>query len=1514
MLRSTPLLLASLLASSALSLTAAAAELTVDTVAGGGIGDGFINSANALSIDPAGAAMVPGSERFLVIERSPGRIRRGDISDTNNNYQVETVVTGLVDPTAICHGPNHFYVADQSNIYRYSADGSTVSMLVGIHPSLTGLVNDHDAVVDAPQAMILHSSGDLLVADTGKNRIIRIFNPASSSPTWKLICGSETVTEILNAPAGLAEDPYDSETLWISDTGNNQIKYATGISNVTPPTPMFFTGDPDRNPGLGEGTPATGGLLNGPRQMMTVGTDYLAVCDTDNNRIVFVVIHFSASTFYDETHIGLLAGDTAGASGNVFGDKYFGDLSTSAWAIPVFSSPQGLVAIDDESGFVCDPVSGRVHRMRFLPNAQNTLFATEFGTGTPTYAGDNWYSYDSESALDSALSNPTDVNSTSDGEVVVTDTGHHRLRRFIPAALAGGTNHRLELIAGSTGPGDSGDGGTEPEKALFNTPESVAELTVAGTTYSVIADTVNGRVRVFNHDSGELFTPSDLIGVVARPVALAASSSGVYIADPDNHQIHFYDVANDFSYVAVGTGGKGNTLGNPLPWEADITEPDALAWDENEKTLYFTSGNLLRTYDDGSLDMLVLSGGGSETALYTPATDFDFGEIDDLAVDPIDGDLYIAQADQQRILRVQAGNHLVGPFAGSQFQAGFDADGVLASEAHFNQPTGLAATDDALYVADAANDRIRRINVNAYDSMPSLAAPLATVTVLQDAVDHAIDVTVNDFEGHGRIVLIGDVANGNLSQQPLSGGGQGSTFLYTPAPGFVGSDSFTVAVTDSQEQFVVETITIDVVDNPVLVDLASASISVDEGDAGDVTITLDRVFAFDVSVQLAASGAAATDIGNLGPHLIPAGVTELVVALSTIEDEIDEADQNASVVVDSVTSDGSTVIGSSSVTITIVDDDEPAPPAVTVSLISSTNSVTEGESIGIAAILDQATTVPVTVNLITNNGIPADQYSLPSSLTIPTGSTSAAGALTIIEDDIDEDDAILAIAIGSATGDTDITVAPGGVLIDVIDDDTVDLPPTTPSVNVASTGPFLLYEWQTTTIRLTLSELSSEAITLGFSASGGLSDADFTGIGSVVIPAGSTTYDMTLSVADDSQAEGPEIGSLTLSSISSGGVIGSATTISLELRDNDADAQAVGIALLDGADPSDLQVNKAYRVYVYGGSGTFTFTAAKVGGSATGPNATGIGYFPGLPLRGTYDLNSDGLIDRGQVVWLTPTEAGTSSFTARNQSDPVDAATIDLTATTMPTTAMPMVTIPTSGGTTVYTAVGGVAPERLQALFDIASANSTDDFKAGHWDAISQQFIDLPAMQAGDLRPTQAFFVATRIATDIGSIGTPGPVPAHLALAPGWNFIALPLLTDDNSPIPLSSFTLRDEAGITVAAADRPALIGGFALDWNGSRYVTTTSLVAGRGYWLNNASSDPAQMLTLDLTSVGPFSAGRPSSGYRTNAASGRPPAPSAASGTPPSGGCGVGMALLLPALLALGLIRFHSAGRRRT
>lgn len=226
-------------------------------------------------------------------------------------------------------------------------------------------------------------------------------------------------------------------------------------------------------------------------------------------------------------------------------------------------------------------------------------------------------------------------------------------------------------------------------------------------TQSGIIDTVAGNGEPgYAGDGGPAGAAS-----LNEPKGLCVGQAGhLYIADSENHVVRRVDRATGvITTVAgvcpVGTVGPGAspaaeevpTGENDDPFadaSTDATKAYTQVTDVSGTVRYVTGGRLTVEHDSGD------GGPARQARLNFPGA---------LAVDR-SGNLYIAEAMNHRVRKVEAVTGVITTVAGTG-QARYSGDGGPAVLAALNEPTGLAVSDDALYIADQSNNRVRRVEL-----------------------------------------------------------------------------------------------------------------------------------------------------------------------------------------------------------------------------------------------------------------------------------------------------------------------------------------------------------------------------------------------------------------------------------------------------------------------------------------------------------------------------------------------------------------------------------------------------------------------------------------------------------------------------------------------------------------------------------------------------------------------------------------------------------------------------------
>ena len=222
--------------------------------------------------------------------------------------------------------------------------------------------------------------------------------------------------------------------------------------------------------------------------------------------------------------------------------------------------------------------------------------------------------------------------------------------------------------------------------------------------------------------------------------------------------------------------------------------------------------------------------------------------------------------------------------------------------------------------------------------------------------------------------------------------------------------------------------------------------------------------------------------------------------------------------------------------------------APTVRLLSATYEVDEGATTAvITAQLSKASASPVTVQYASSNGTAtsgSDYTAVSGTLTFAVGETVKTFNVPIINDTVSEPSETVNLTLSNATGVG--LGAPATAVLTILDNDqpTVQLSSSTASVDETAA---------TTSFNVTLSHITYQPVTVDLASTAGSASAgsDYTAISqTVTIPAGQTSYLVTVAVADDSWYEGAETAVFTLTN-PAGATLGTPASLTLTINDDE---------------------------------------------------------------------------------------------------------------------------------------------------------------------------------------------------------------------------------------------------------------------------------------------------------------------------------------------------------------------------
>lgn len=292
------------------------------------------------------------------------------------------------------------------------------------------------------------------------------------------------------------------------------------------------------------------------------------------------------------------------------------------------------------------------------------------------------------------------------GRLYIADSGHNRV---LEATLDG-------ALVRAFGTGQDGFADGPPGEASFRQPHGLALAADGRTLY--VADTRNHAVRAIDLGSGVTTTIAGtgqqlqrlpVGGAPARETAMASpwdvtvAESDLYISMAGIHQIWALNLLTGQISVFAGTSREGIDDGQRLTM-ATLAQPSGLVTDGT--TLYWVdpeSSGLRRVPLVGEGDVETLVGTGL----------FDYGDRDGRGkqaqfqhpqgVALLNDAVYVADTYNHRIRVYEPVSQEVGTAAGSD--RGW-SDGV-AGTVRFDEPGGLSAAGGVLYIADTNNHLVR---------------------------------------------------------------------------------------------------------------------------------------------------------------------------------------------------------------------------------------------------------------------------------------------------------------------------------------------------------------------------------------------------------------------------------------------------------------------------------------------------------------------------------------------------------------------------------------------------------------------------------------------------------------------------------------------------------------------------------------------------------------------------------------------------------------------------------------
>ncbi len=748
-------------------------------------------------LEPLGVAVDPTNGNLYIADFGNNRVLRY-LSPFDNPGQVQ---------------PNAVY--GQANFTTFSAGTSATSL-------------------NQPRSVAVDGSGNLWVADTGNNRVLRygasILNNPAPVAADTLIGqqgygsaganrGGAVSASGFDTPAGVAVDAQNN--LYVADFNNTRVlKFPTPGTGVLNPAATAVWGETSFT-ARGATQPATNSSLGGPQGVAldSQGNLYVAV-PLDNRVLVFPTAGVATGT----------------AATSVFGQSSFTSTTANAGVAPGASAstlfgPTGAAVDPSGNVFIADAANNRVLKVPGSSKSANQVWGqSDFGSNGPNQIKPTSIDFPYQIAID---------YSQSPFALYVSDAANNRVLVWENSVtyLSGAP---ADLVIGQPSmatwaPNIDSGALAQPTATSLSSPTGIA-VDKNGTLF--VADMRNNRVLRFPRPTAQQgrITPDAVIGqtnftsstfaVVSAsslnaPGGLAIGPNGdLFVADTGNNRVLEFQSNPGNGASAIRVYGQPNMNASGKPFQLSVqtlSAPQGVAVDP-ASNLYVTDtganrvvvySNTLAAASAGAAASYVIgqsnfSGGAGGTGLNTPIG---------VGIDG-NGQIYVSDSNNNRVLifpsliTLPVGGAVATGVVGepnlTTLTPDWDGQNGLASPDSLFHPAGVFLDrQGTLYVGDAGNNRVLQflklaVVVNAATFQTGGSVSPGSIATLGG---NAVAATVAQASGNTWPTTLADrqvVLNDQLLS-PIYYVGLNQINFQVPSNAGVGSNRIAVRLADTGE-------------------------------------------------------------------------------------------------------------------------------------------------------------------------------------------------------------------------------------------------------------------------------------------------------------------------------------------------------------------------------------------------------------------------------------------------------------------------------------------------------------------------------------------------------------------------------------------------------------------------------------------------------------------------------------------------------------------------------------------